>query len=61
MTGKLLMECKHCGLIIPKEKRREHLKKAHKMSVNFKGWIGKHFREREWKRGWKKPSIIVLE
>jgi hypothetical protein len=56
-----LTECKHCGLNVPKKKRREHLKRAHKISVGLKGWIGKHFRERKWKHGWKKPSIIELE
>jgi hypothetical protein len=61
MTGKLLIECKHCGSIIPKEKRKEHLRKAHKIQVSLKGWIGKHFRERKWKYGWKKPQIIVIE
>jgi|CryGeyDrversion2_3_1046612.scaffolds.fasta_scaffold415153_1 DNA-directed RNA polymerase subunit RPC12/RpoP len=62
MNGKPpLIECKHCGLTIPKKKRREHLKRVHKISVGLKGWIGKHFRERKWKHGWKKPSIIELE
>ncbi len=61
MTGKLLIECKHCGLVIPKEKRREHLRKAHNMSVSLKGWIGKHFSGRKWKYGWKKPAVILLE
>ncbi len=61
MTGKRLIECKYCGLTIPKEKRREHLTKVHKISVVLKGWIGKHFREFKPKRGWKKPPIIYLE
>ena len=62
MNGKPpLIQCKHCGLTIPKKKRKEHLKKVHKISVGLKGWIGKHFRESKWKHGWKKPSIIELE
>ena len=56
-----LIECKHCGLTIRKRKRREHLKRVHKVSVGLKGWIGKHFRECKWKYGWKKPAIIELE
>jgi len=35
--------------------------KAHKILVGSKGWIGKHFRERKWKHGWKKPRIVVIE
>ncbi len=62
MNGKPpLIECKHCGLTVPKKKRREHLKRAHEISVGLKGWIGKHFIKRTRKHGWKKPSIIELE
>jgi hypothetical protein len=62
MNGKPpLIQCKHCGLTIQKKKRREHLRKVHEISVGLKGWIGKHFKKHEWKHGWKKPSIIVLE
>lgn len=61
MTGKLLTECKYCGLTIPKEKRREHLTKAHKISVGLKGGIGKHFRAFKRKHSWRKPPIIDLE
>ena len=61
MTGKLLIECKYCGLTIPKEQRREHLERDHKISVGLKGWIGKHFREFKRKHAWKKPPIIELE
>ena len=61
MTGKLLIEYKHCGFIIPKEKRREHLKKVHKISTSLKGWISKHFKEMKWKYGWKKPAVIELD
>jgi hypothetical protein len=53
--------CRICGLPIPKRKRREHLKKVHKISVGVKGWIRKYFDKHKWKHGWKKPAVIEID
>ncbi|TEU05419.1 hypothetical protein E3I90_04330 [Candidatus Bathyarchaeota archaeon] len=62
MNGKApLIECKLCGLTIPKKNRREHLKTVHKISVGWKGWIHQNFRKRSRKHGFQKPTIIEIE
>jgi hypothetical protein len=62
MNGKKpLIECKLCGLTMPKKNRREHLKTVHKIPVGWKGWIHQHFRKHSQKHGFQKPAIIEIE